>query len=104
MSETLEQHQRVRALFDASLQCEPAARARYLADACAGDESLREEVVRLLAAYMEAPAFLEQPLASPFLAAPAEEPTWIGRRIGPYELIREIGRGGMGTVFLATRA
>jgi eukaryotic-like serine/threonine-protein kinase len=105
MSETLARHQRVRELFEAALEQEPAGRARYLADVCAGDEPLRDDVARLLAAHVEAPSFLEQPVATPFVtAALTEETPWIGRRIGPYELIREIGRGGMGTVFLAARA
>src|SRR5262249_17357635 len=104
MSETLERHQRRRDLFDAALRYEPSARERFLGDACAGDEGLGEDVARLLAAHLRAPSFLEQPLASPFSAPPADEPTWVGRRIGPYELIREIGHGGMGTVFLAARA
>ena len=31
-------------------------------------------------------------------------PSWVGRRVGPYVLVREIGHGGMGAVYLATRA
>ena len=31
-------------------------------------------------------------------------PTWVGRRVGPYLMVREIGHGGMGAVYLAVRA
>ncbi len=88
---------------------EPEARAAYVERACLADSALAAEVVALLAD-REAPAFLESPaleFAAPLLAdLPAEvEPAAVSRLpIGPYRIVREIGHGGMGTVYLAERA
>ncbi|MDX6528795.1 MAG: eukaryotic-like serine/threonine-protein kinase [Blastocatellia bacterium] len=68
---------------------------------CAGDEALRSEVGRLLARQKPAAQFLEE---SP-LAAVAEPNgrSMIGERVGLYKITSEIGRGGMGAVYLAER-
>ena len=64
------------------------------------DAGLRSELESLLAAHDRAGSFLEDPA----IAAIADDVTeWSGRRLGVYEIAREIGRGGMGVVFLATR-
>lgn len=54
-------HMRLRAVFDTALQHAPAARERYLDEACAGDDELLQQVKRLLAAHAEARTFLEWP-------------------------------------------
>ena len=67
--------------------------------------SWRADVERLLAAHDRAGDFIQAPAVA--LAAalgPAEEVVPTGRRIGVYRIVREIGRGGMGTVYLAERA
>jgi eukaryotic-like serine/threonine-protein kinase len=61
----------------------------------AGDPELGTELERLLASHEKLGSFLE---AEPAALAPPPD------RIGPYELLREIGHGGMGTVYLAARA
>jgi serine/threonine protein kinase len=87
-------------------------RAAFLAQACADDPELRGQVESLLA--QSADSFLE---GSPVSAVEATRtmggtagreltsvaPGLSGRRIGPYELTREIGHGGMGSVYLAVR-
>lgn len=91
---------RLRSVFDAALDLEPAAREAYVARECGDDRDLLTQVRRLLRAQADAESFLEVPpgpiqvVAAPLLA---------GRRVGPYELEREIGRGGMGVVYLARR-
>jgi tetratricopeptide (TPR) repeat protein/tRNA A-37 threonylcarbamoyl transferase component Bud32 len=95
--------QRCEELFHAALALEAAAREAFLEEACATDRGLRAEVERLLSAHARAGDFIGAPAVAPPAAwAGAEE--WAGRRIGPYSIVRELGRGGMGAVYLAERA
>ena len=103
--------QQIKPLFHAALELGPAERAAFLAEACDGEAGLRSQVAKLLASHDDAGAFLDSPaLVDAGVITLAEqtqaeaEQTRVGQRIGPYEIIREIGRGGMGTVFLAVRA
>ncbi len=93
---------RIRAVFDevVSLPSGPDRQARLDART-AGDPALRDDVDGLLAAHDAAGAFLERGPAVASLDDPS--PDVLGRRIGPYEVVREIGRGGMGAVFLGVR-
>lgn len=97
---------RVKQLFHAALAEPLDQRAAYLRQACGGDQSLRQEVERLLDNDCLAGDFLEEPVAE----AAAQALMWErshaaeGRQIGPYRLLREIGCGGMGAVYLAERA
>jgi serine/threonine protein kinase len=102
---TPEQRRRARDLFEAALDREPADALRWLEDAAPDDTVVREEVRSLLDHHSRAGAFLTQPLAE---AAPhlleddhALEP---GAAVGPYTVVREIGRGGMGRIYLASDA
>ncbi len=103
---TPDRWQEIQALFVAVVDQGPAAQAAYLAEACAGDPGLRDEVLALLAADRRSAA---EPFISDAVAAAARalardiEPTRIGERVGPYRLVRELGHGGMGTVYLAER-
>jgi eukaryotic-like serine/threonine-protein kinase len=112
---TSERWQRVKTIVFEAQAREPASRAAFVAEACAGDVSLHREVSSLLESIelarnrYETPAFDARdagPLFQTVMAgggydAPVE---LIGRRIGPYEIRRELGRGGMGAVYLAARA
>jgi serine/threonine-protein kinase len=106
MNLTPERWQVVKSLFDAALEQPVASRERWLRSATADDPGLREEVESLLAA-LEAgrDRFERTPALSLGLlgdedGAGAPE---AGARVGPYRLIREVGRGGMGVVFEAFR-
>jgi len=103
---TVEHRKQVEELFELALEHKPAERSVWLYGAC-GDAALRAEVARLLAAHERAEGILDS--SAPDLAGLLESEQReydsveaIGR-VGPYRLVREIGRGGMGTVFLAER-
>ncbi|MFQ5568492.1 MAG: tetratricopeptide repeat protein [Rhodothermales bacterium] len=96
-----DQWQQVEALLDVVLDLPPEARRAHLEEACGRDPALRDEVLSLIAAYEQAPDFLEEPVED-FGAWAAQ--AWVGRTLGPYRLIRPLGQGGMGAVLLAERA
>ena len=89
-------------LLDAALEVEPARRPAFLDRACGGDLALRAELKALLAACDLGANMLETPAAITYAPLLAEEeepmPTLLG---GRYHIVREIGRGGMATVYLA---
>lgn len=94
-----ERFRQVRNLFDAALERAAESREEFLRAACVGDRELLMEVGRLLAAHGEPTGWLDAGLA-PEAPAPRLE----GRRFGPYEVLRQLGEGGMGSVYLAARA
>ena len=61
------------------------------------------EVESLLASADQSLDFLAKPIQSAAQAL-AEQPSILGQRIGPYRVLRALGKGGMGTVYLAARA
>jgi eukaryotic-like serine/threonine-protein kinase len=94
--------QRLEALFHAALPLPPDERAALLDRECREDPALRVEVEGLLAAHERAGGFIESPAVT--LAGMEREEPVVGRRIGAYRVVRELGRGGMGAVYLAERA
>jgi serine/threonine protein kinase len=90
-------------VFNEAIRQSPGKdRAAYLDEVCGDDAELRERVERLLRAFAEAGSFLESPAAE--LAATADALTIAGLpglMIGPYKLLKQIGEGGFGVVFLA---
>ena len=101
---TPERWQQVQALFHAALEQPPRARDELLATAAGSDPDLAREVRTLLATHDSSPEFLEQPayaVAAKLILAGEPEPSLTGRQIGNYEVLEEIGRGGMGIVYAA---
>jgi tetratricopeptide (TPR) repeat protein len=97
--------ERVKEVFSAALEQETAARQAYLDTTCAGDPDLRAEIDSLLAAHDQTGDFIERPAAQRMLELDIDEPrSWIGRRVGAYRIVAEIGRGGMSEVFRGVRA
>ena len=101
--------QRLKVILAEALDQEsPAARTALVGLSCGNDADLLHEIESLLAEaeplLRETPDELEE-CADNFAAAlPREDASEIGKRIGAYVIIREIGQGGMGTVYLAARA
>ena len=101
---TPDRFQQIRKLFDAALECDASERAGFLAKACQDDSELHDEVCRLLGAH-------EATRTLPYNQGGSEIPPQrvlalgvlprVNERIDRYRLLRVLGEGGMGIVFLA---
>jgi len=104
---TPERWQKVKDVLATVLDLAPTERAGYLAKSCAGDDLLRRNVEVLLQREQKANAdFLSRTSLAETVAAlfPEEKNPWIGRRVGAYQIVEQIGVGGMGEVYRAYRA
>jgi eukaryotic-like serine/threonine-protein kinase len=116
-----ERWQKIEAIFQDAADLPKDERKAFLANMCDGDIALRSEVEKLLKSDESASAFIESPVwtDSSFLSTSAkrhfsqslengleqiDRDSFLGQRIGPFKLVKEIGRGGMGAVYLGERA
>lgn len=102
----VERWARVRRLFEAAEALEGDARMAFLDTETSEDPELRAEVESLLAAANDDSEFLEHDVSTEALAliaTDAESDPRVGRVLGSYKLVHELGAGGMGVVYLAER-
>jgi tetratricopeptide (TPR) repeat protein len=107
---------RIDDLVHAALELEPTQRAAFLDQACPGEPEIRAEVEALVAADEQAGGFLEEPAIrqqdglGEFATGTGPETidgalaAGTGQHIGHYRVIRRLGQGGMGAVYLAARS
>lgn len=99
-----ERWERVKDLFQEALEKPPEERLPHLREVCREDAGLRDEVERLLSAHLRSAEFLGRPAAGLRAgSAQAEAPVPAPERIGGYRVVRELGHGGMGVVYLGER-
>ncbi|MEK7855290.1 MAG: protein kinase [Acidobacteriota bacterium] len=116
-----EHWQRIEAVFQAAIDLSLQERKKFLETECGEDVDLRLEVERLLASDDSAADFIESPIwtDSSFLNTSAKKEIsdsfndaalddaadgYLGKLVGAFRLTREIGKGGMGAVYLGERA
>ena len=101
---TPEQWQQTKIVLDHVLNLAPAERPAYLEAFYLREPTLRGEVESLVRSYESAGSFLETSCFRVATAAEHVPDSWIGRRLGAYQLVERIGAGGMGIVYRAVRA
>lgn len=102
MEETARRWARLEELFAAAVDLSRPRQIAFIEQATASDPELRHELQSLLAHDTGAGNRIEKAIQS--AASPAADHVeWTGRRVGPYRILREVGRGGMGIVFEAVR-
>src|SRR5262249_38505776 len=104
---TPERWQLIKDVLAEALELPVADRSSCLDRRCSGDTTLRREVQLLLdRSGSVGSRFLNEPslAGATSILLPAENNRWIGRRVGAYKTIEQIGAGGMGEVYRAFRA
>jgi hypothetical protein len=103
MTDSTDRWSRVAALFHEARQRHGGERAAFLESSCGGDGALKAEVEALLGADADADGFLADagPGVASLLLDDAPDVMPAGSTVGPYRVLRRLGRGGMGLVYLA---
>ncbi len=93
---TPERWKKLKPVFIGASALSPGERERFAKDALNGDDDSFAEVKRLLDSIDDAADFIDEPIFS-------DPKSYVGQKVGNYRIDHEIGRGGMGIVFLAHR-
>ncbi len=104
---TPERWEKIKDVLGTALELPDDDRPMYLDQQCGSDASLRDEIEILLRGERNVePQFLGETSLAEVAAAliPTEDNPWIGRRVGAYKIVEQIGSGGMGEVYRAFRA
>lgn len=106
MTMTPERFAIIRALWESALELPPLERAGYLLEAVPHDASLRAEVLELIEAHNDTGSLLSRAHLGDIGFSPSSirATQLVGHTLGAYRVTREIGHGGMGTVYEAERA
>ncbi len=99
---TPEQRRRVRDVFEAAIERNPAERAAWIDREASDDPAVRHEVRSLIDHDRRAGSFLARPVLDRVPDLMSDDVLPPGAIVGAYTIIREIGRGGMGLVYLAS--
>jgi eukaryotic-like serine/threonine-protein kinase len=91
----MDENQHIRELFEVVVDLPKERRQSFLQEVCRDKSSILEEIARLLAAY--------EGSVEPSESGPAGDRGLVGTTIGHYEIQKELGTGGMGSVYLAQR-
>jgi serine/threonine protein kinase len=99
-----ERWQKLDELFHSALERDGDARVAFMAKACGSDDELLRELETMLTHHQQAKKFMESPayaVEAEAIVSDDSSETLKGKMVGSYQVLSELGRGGMGEVYLA---